>query len=84
MNTLNIWSPLGDGYGAYSQIQLIQVDVMKCKLGSKFDYNQCIDSNKFLDPEKLDIYAKKNGMNIQKITTNHAVTLESVYENSEK
>ena len=37
---------------------------MKTKLGNNFDYSQCIDESKFLDPQKIAIYAEKNGVNV--------------------
>lgn len=70
-NYYHLWSPLGRGYGAYSSGQLLQVDFMKTKLGGNFDYTQCLDSNKFLDPQKIAVYAEKNGINLNKISLDH-------------
>jgi hypothetical protein len=64
-NYYHLWSPLGRGYAAYSSSQLLQVDIIKTNLGDKFDYTQCIDSNKFLDPQKIATYAKKHKINIK-------------------
>ena len=58
-NYYHLWSPVGRGFGAYSSGQLLQVDFMKTKLGGNFDYTQCLDSHKFLDPEKIAIYSEK-------------------------
>lgn len=65
-NGYHLWSPASRGYGAHSSAQLIQVDLLKTKLGNNFDYTQCIDSDRFLDPQKLDAYAKKNGLDFNK------------------
>ena len=70
-NWYHLHSPLGRGYGAYSSGQLIQVDFLKTKLGGNFDYTQCIDSNKFLDPQKMTAYAEKNWINFNEISLNH-------------
>lgn len=70
-NYYHLWSPLGRGYGAYSSGQLLQVDFMKTKLGGNFDYTQCLDSNKFLDPQKIAVYAEKNDLNLNKISLDH-------------
>jgi hypothetical protein len=66
-NTYHLWSPLGRGYGAHSTGQLIQVDSMKTKLGSQFDYNQCVDKTNYLDQSKIDAYAKQNNINLNRI-----------------
>lgn len=52
------------GYGAYSIKQLLQIEVIKTELGNKFDYTQCIDEYKFLDPKKVNEYALNNSINI--------------------
>ena len=70
-NSYHLHSPLGRGYGAHSSGQLIQVDFLKTKLGSSFDYTQCIDSHKFLDPQKIENYAEKNGVSLNKISLDH-------------
>ena len=70
-NYYHLWSPLGRGYGAYSSGQLFQVDFLKTKLGSNFDYTQCVDQNKFLDPQKVATYAEKSGVNLNKVSLDH-------------
>jgi len=70
-NYYHLYSPLGKGYGAYSSGQLIQVDFLKTQLGGKFDYTECLDSNRFLDPKKIQIYAQKNNININNISLDH-------------
>ena len=70
-NSYHLWSPLGRGYGAYSSGQLLQVDFLKTKLGSNFDYTQCLDQNKFLDPQKVATYAEKSGVNLNRVSLDH-------------
>jgi len=57
--------------GAYSSGQLLQVDFLKTKLGGNFDYNQCLDDNKYLDPQKLVAYAAKYDIDLNKISVDH-------------
>lgn len=70
-NFYHLWSPLGRGYGAYSSGQLLQIDFIKTKLGSNFDHTQCLDKHAFIDPQKLAIYAEKNGVNLNKVSLDH-------------
>ena len=64
-NTYHLHSPFGRGYGAYSSMNLVQVDILKGHLGSNFDYSQCVDGKSFLDPNKLQAYAKKNNISLE-------------------
>lgn len=43
-NTYHRVSPIGRGYGAHSTRQLLQIDCIKTKLGSNFDYRDIIDT----------------------------------------
>lgn len=64
-NYYYLWSSFD---GAYSSGQLLQVNYLKTKLGSNFDYTQCLDNNsKFLDPQKLETCAEKKGINLNKM-----------------
>ena len=72
-NYYHLWSPLGRGYGVYSSGQLLQIDYLKTKLGSNFDYTQCLDKHKFVDPQKLTTYAGRNNINLNKTTIDHTL-----------
>ncbi len=85
-NFYHLWSPLGRGYGAHSSDQLLQVDILKTHLGSKFDYTACIDEYKYLEPEKIKSYAKQQNIDLPsiKVTHEHVVSWDYEKKNSDK
>lgn len=64
-NGYHKYSPLGRGYGAWSSINLVEIDYLKSHLGKKFDYTEVIDTNRMVDPTKLKDYAKNNSIDIK-------------------
>ena len=72
-NFYHLYSPAGRGYGAYSSVQLLQVDLMKTELCGEFDYTKCVDSNNFLDSKKMSAYAKEEGIDLKTLAVNHNV-----------
>jgi hypothetical protein len=64
-NTYHLYSPLGRGYGSHSSMNLFQADVLKGNLGSNFDSSQCVDETRYLEPNKIQAYAKKNNINLE-------------------
>jgi len=64
------YSPLGRGYGTWSTNQLLQIDLLKTKLGSDFNYQEIIDENKMVNPTKLENYFKKHNLDWESFAKN--------------
>jgi hypothetical protein len=58
----HVYSPLGRGFGVHSSGQLLQIDYIKTQIDDKFDYTKIIDSNNFVNPQKLKQYANGCGI----------------------
>jgi hypothetical protein len=59
-NFYQTYSPLGQGYGVWSSCQNMQIDYIKTRIGGEFDYTKVIDSNKMIDPNKLEQYVNSH------------------------
>ncbi len=64
------YSPLGRGYGTWSTNQLLQIDFLKTKLGSDFNFKEIIDDNKMVNPTKLENYFKKHNLDWESFAKN--------------
>jgi hypothetical protein len=66
-NTYHRYRPIGQGYEIWSSGQLLQIDYLKTNMGAKFDYHEIIDNHYKVDPAKLKVYSKRNGLNLLSI-----------------